>query len=67
MFRSPRIRLTLVLQELYEPLWEEIHASSKDAGFRIRSIWMSDVANQGESGVINENSLGNDRMRHSFH
>ncbi|KAJ5108228.1 Abhydrolase domain-containing protein mpaH [Penicillium angulare] len=47
-------------KELYEPLWEEIHARAKDAGFRIRSIWMADVAHQGESGVINESVLGND-------
>ena len=27
---------------------------------------MADVAHQGESGVINEESLGNDRMRHQL-
>ncbi|KAJ5184026.1 Abhydrolase domain-containing protein mpaH [Penicillium capsulatum] len=47
-------------KELYEPLWEEIHARSKDTGLRIRSIWMADIAWQGESSVINEDSLGND-------
>ncbi|KAL2004065.1 hypothetical protein VTN02DRAFT_570 [Thermoascus thermophilus] len=47
-------------KELYEPLWEEIHARSKRNGFRIRSIWMADVAHQGQSGVLNENLLGND-------
>ena len=55
---------TNFLQELYEPLWEEIHARSKQNGFRIRSIWMSDVAQEGQSSVINEHSLGNDRMWH---
>jgi hypothetical protein len=35
--------------------------SSKSEGFRIRGIWMADVANQGQSGVINEGLLGNDR------
>ena len=49
-------------QELYEPLWEEIYARSKGSGFRIRSIWMADVAWQGESSVLNEDVLGNDRM-----
>lgn len=49
-------------QELYEPLWEELLARSKANGFRIRSIWMADVAHQGQSGVINEDLLGNDRM-----
>ncbi|PLB46739.1 putative toxin biosynthesis protein [Aspergillus steynii IBT 23096] len=47
-------------KELYEPLWEEIHARSKAHGFRIRSIWMADVAHQGQSSVINEDRLGND-------
>ncbi|KAH8697494.1 putative toxin biosynthesis protein [Talaromyces proteolyticus] len=47
-------------KELYEPLWEELHARSKNHGFRIRSIWMADVAHQGQSGVINEDVLGND-------
>ncbi|EGD86660.1 hypothetical protein H112_05166 [Trichophyton rubrum D6] len=47
-------------KELYEPLWEEVHARSKKAGFRIRSIWIADVAHQGQSGVLNEHSLGND-------
>ncbi|KAJ5169511.1 uncharacterized protein N7500_002294 [Penicillium coprophilum] len=47
-------------KELYEPLWEEIHARSKQNGIRIRGIWMADVAHEGQSGVINEESLGND-------
>lgn len=50
------------IKELYEPLWEEIYARSKANGFRIRSIWMADVAHQGQSSVINEDRLGNDRM-----
>ncbi|KAL4811213.1 Alpha/beta hydrolase family-domain-containing protein [Aspergillus unguis] len=47
-------------KELYEPLWEELYARSKANGFRIRSIWMADVAHQGESSVVNEDLLGND-------
>ncbi|KAL4791280.1 Alpha/beta hydrolase family-domain-containing protein [Aspergillus venezuelensis] len=47
-------------KELYEPLWEELHARSGENGFRIRSIWMADVAHQGESSVVNEDLLGND-------
>ncbi|KAF2210274.1 hypothetical protein CERZMDRAFT_45816 [Cercospora zeae-maydis SCOH1-5] len=47
-------------KELYEPLWDDIHANSKQHGFRIRSIWVADVANQGYSGVHNEKLLGND-------
>lgn len=48
-------------EELYEPLWEEILARSSENGFRIRSIWMADAAHQGQSGVLNEHALGNDR------
>ncbi|PYI12428.1 toxin biosynthesis protein [Aspergillus sclerotiicarbonarius CBS 121057] len=47
-------------KELYEPLWGELYARSKANGFRIRSIWMADVAHQGESSVVNEDLLGND-------
>ncbi|KAI9051253.1 hypothetical protein LZ554_005354 [Drepanopeziza brunnea f. sp. 'monogermtubi'] len=47
-------------KELYEPLWEDILARSKSNGFRIRGIWIADVAQQGQSGVMNENLLGND-------
>ncbi|KAJ5118968.1 hypothetical protein N7448_010676 [Penicillium atrosanguineum] len=47
-------------KELYEPLWEELLARSKEDGVRIRSIWIADAANQGASGVINEQNLGND-------
>ncbi|KAJ3543092.1 hypothetical protein NM208_g3754 [Fusarium decemcellulare] len=47
-------------KELYEPLWDEIYKRSAGAGIRIRSIWMADMWNQGQSGVINEKILGND-------
>jgi hypothetical protein len=47
-------------KELYEPLWDDIHARSKKHGFRIRSIWIADVAQQGQSSVLNERLLGND-------
>ena len=50
-------------KELYEALWAELHARSSrrpGSGFRIRGIWIADVANQGRSGVLNEgrNVLG---------
>ena len=49
-------------KELYEPLWDDLlRASERSNGFRIRSIWMADVAWQGESGVLNEDKLGDDR------
>jgi hypothetical protein len=47
---------------MYEPLWEDIHARSQSNGFRIRSIWIADLAQEGASGVLNERLLGNDRM-----
>ena len=47
-------------KELYEPLWDDILARSKKHGFRIRSIWVADVAQQGQSSVLNEPFLGND-------
>ena len=47
-------------KELYEPLWDEILKRSTDQSFRIRSIWIADVAFQGDSGVLNEELIGND-------
>ncbi|OJJ42300.1 hypothetical protein ASPZODRAFT_105474 [Penicilliopsis zonata CBS 506.65] len=47
-------------KEVYEPLWEELLARSKKDGFRIRAIWMADPVNQGASGILNEQHLGND-------
>lgn len=55
-----------MIQELYEPLWEEIYERSKTFDFRIRSLWMADVSHQGMSGVINEHNLGNDREYSHF-
>lgn len=48
-------------KELYEPLWEELHLQSKQYGFVIRAIWIADMAQQGASGFLNENRLGDDR------
>ncbi|KAL4889913.1 toxin biosynthesis protein [Aspergillus ambiguus] len=47
-------------KELYEPLWEELLLRTKTSDFRIRAIWVADVANQGASGILNEQHLGND-------
>ncbi|CAP86295.1 Pc20g09660 [Penicillium rubens Wisconsin 54-1255] len=47
-------------KELYDPLWEEIICHAKNYGFRIRAIWIADVAHQGQSAVLNESLLGND-------
>ncbi|KAF2099241.1 hypothetical protein NA57DRAFT_74745 [Rhizodiscina lignyota] len=47
-------------KELYEPLWEDLLTLAKKHNFRIRSIWIADVAHQGQSSVLNEQLLGND-------
>ncbi len=50
-------------KELYEPLWDDLYRlSKKNDTFRIRSIWFADTAHQGESGLLNVQDLGNDRM-----
>ncbi|KLO85796.1 host-specific AK-toxin Akt2 [Fusarium fujikuroi] len=47
-------------KELYEPLWDELYDRARQQDLRIRSIWIADVWNQGQSGAINERVLGND-------
>ncbi|KAI0477680.1 prolyl aminopeptidase-like protein [Xylariaceae sp. FL0804] len=58
-------------KELYEALWVELHAqlaasgsSGEGGGFRLRAIWVADVANQGYSGQANEALLGDDPSWH---
>lgn len=47
-------------KELYEPLWDDLYRALRVQGQAIRSIWIADVAQQGMSGVLNEEKLGND-------
>ena len=47
-------------KELYEPLWEDVLTRAKSRNLRIRSIWIADLAQQGQSGVLNEELLGNE-------
>ncbi|KAK6856250.1 hypothetical protein PG995_008401 [Apiospora arundinis] len=47
-------------KELYEALWAELHKTAKSNGFRIRSIWIADITNQGHSGILNEHAMGDD-------
>jgi len=47
-------------KELYEPLWEDLLSRLARRKLRIRSIWIADVAQQGQSGILNEGFLGND-------
>lgn len=54
-------------KELYEAMWAELHARAhqrQPGGFRIRGIWIADVANQGRSGALNEDLLGDDPCWH---
>ena len=47
-------------KEIYEPLWDDLLSQSRRQGWRIRSIWMADVAHQGQSSIMNERLLGNE-------
>lgn len=47
-------------KELYEPFWDDLLAEAERSNFRIRSIWIADVAHQGQSYVLNEKKLGDD-------
>ncbi|KAJ5795361.1 hypothetical protein N7457_001960 [Penicillium paradoxum] len=46
--------------ELYEPLWDDIYENLRAHNRRIRAIWIADVVQQGQSGVLNEAILGDD-------
>lgn len=49
-------------KEVYEPLFEALYQYTKETqSWRIRSIWIADVANNAASGVLNEEKLGNTR------
>ncbi|KAF7189419.1 Abhydrolase domain-containing protein mpaH [Pseudocercospora fuligena] len=46
-------------KEIHEPLWDDFYHSLKTKfGRKIRSIWIADPVNTGQSGVMNENILG---------
>lgn len=47
-------------KELYEPLWDEVYQQLARRCIRLRSVWIADMWNQGQSGVLNEKMLGND-------
>jgi hypothetical protein len=48
-------------KELYEPLFDDLHVKLKAMRRGIRAIWIADLAHQGQSYVLNEKVLGNDR------
>ena len=52
-------------QELYEPFWDEL-LRRIEGRFVIRSIWIADIVGQGESYVLNESTVGNERESAQF-
>ncbi|KAH8897024.1 alpha/beta-hydrolase [Thozetella sp. PMI_491] len=48
------------VKELYEPLWEDLVTALGKQGVKVRGVWIADVAWQGQSGIVNEDRLGND-------
>lgn len=52
------------MQELYEPLWEDLQQLLAERGRRIRSIWIADTSNQGASGLLNGDSRYDDSTIH---
>ena len=42
-------------------MWEDLLPEAAKHGFKIRSIFIADIAWGGQSGVLNEDKLGNDR------
>lgn len=49
------------VKELYEPLWDDLLVACRQNGVNVRGIWMADIAWQGQSGILNQAKLGNDR------
>ncbi|TQV98174.1 toxin biosynthesis protein [Cordyceps javanica] len=47
-------------KELYEPLWEDLVKELATKGVRVGSIWIADCAWQGQSGLLNQDKLGDD-------
>jgi hypothetical protein len=49
-------------KELYEPFWDSLYEYTQNSGKTyILNIFIADVANQGQSGIWNEDKLGNER------
>lgn len=47
-------------KEVYEPFWDDFVERLRGRGREVRSIWLADIASQGQSGVLNEKLLGPD-------
>ncbi|KAK9450481.1 alpha/beta-hydrolase [Limtongia smithiae] len=45
-------------KELYEPFFVALLHDLEQASVRVRYIFISDIANEGESGIVNESKLG---------
>lgn len=51
-------------KELYEPLWDDLFEALQGKGLAINNVFFADIACQGESGLLNEDILGDDRKYH---
>ncbi|GAO20134.1 uncharacterized protein UV8b_06265 [Ustilaginoidea virens] len=49
-----------IAKESYEPLFEELLRCAQSSGVLIRSIWMADMFNVGQSALLNQDNLGCD-------
>lgn len=49
---------------MYEPLWDELSERLAVKDVYIHGIWIADVSYQGDSGVLNEELIGDDRRCH---
>ncbi|KAF3905483.1 hypothetical protein ABW20_dc0107699 [Dactylellina cionopaga] len=47
-------------KELYEPFFEYLVEDYENRGAKFRGIWIADIHCQGESGILNEKTLGGD-------
>ncbi|KIX07225.1 uncharacterized protein Z518_01878 [Rhinocladiella mackenziei CBS 650.93] len=47
-------------KEMYEPMFDDLYEKLSLLGRKIRAIWIADIVHQGQSGVLNEDALGND-------
>ncbi len=42
-------------------MFDDLFEKLSRLGRRIRAVWIADIAHQGQSGILNEDALGNDR------
>ncbi|KAJ5093386.1 toxin biosynthesis protein [Penicillium angulare] len=50
--------------ELFEPFWQRLSIQLQKQGVPLRAIWIADIANQGASGILNEDIRGDPNHWH---